>query len=77
MLVVPEEESMSEDITFDDVRKRAAVAGLTLREDRIEMVRQLLKEALVPLRRLDSRAVHTLEPAATFDAAPGDDHGRR
>ena len=68
---------MSEEITLDDVKKRAQVAGLTLREDRIEMVRQLLKEALAPLRRLDSRAVRTLEPAATFDAAPGGDHGAR
>ena len=68
---------MSEEITRDDVKKRAQVAGLTLREDRVEMVRQLLKEALAPLRRLDSRAVRTLEPAATFDAAPGGDHGAR
>ena len=68
---------MSEDITLDDVKRRAQVAGLTLREDRIEMVRQLLKEALAPLRRLDSRAVRTLEPAATFDAAPGGDDGAR
>lgn len=68
---------MSEEITLDDVKKRAQVAGLTLREDRIEMVRQLLKEALAPLRRLDSRAVRTLEPAATFNAAPGGDHGAR
>ena len=68
---------MSEEITLDDVKRRARVAGLTLREDRIEMVRQLLKEALAPLRRLDSRAVRTLEPAATFDAAPGGDHVSR
>ena len=68
---------MSEEITLDEVKRRAQVAGLTLREDRIEMVRQLLKEALTPLRRLDSRAVRTLEPAATFDAAPGGDHGAR
>ena len=68
---------MSEEITVDDVKRRAQVAGLTLREDRIEMVRQLLKEALAPLRRLNSRAVRTLEPAATFDAAPGGDHGAR
>jgi hypothetical protein len=68
---------MGEEITVDEVKKRAEVAGLTLREDRIEMVRQLLKEALAPLRRLDSRAVRTLEPAATFDAAPGGDHGAR
>ena len=68
---------MSEEITIDEVKKRAQVAGLTLREDRLEMVRQLLKEALAPLSRLDSRAVRTLEPAATLDAAPGGDHGAR
>jgi hypothetical protein len=68
---------MSEDITVDEVRRRAEVAGVTLREDRVEMVRRLLNDALAPLRRMDSRAVRTLEPAATFDAAPGDDDGRR
>ena len=68
---------MSEDVTLDEVRRRAAVAGVTLREDRIEMVRRLLNDALAPLRRMDSRALRTLEPAATFDAAPGDDDGRR
>ena len=68
---------MSEDVTLDEVRRRAAVAGITLREDRVEMVRRLLNDALAPLRRMDSRALRTLEPAATFDAAPGDDHGRR
>jgi hypothetical protein len=68
---------MSEDITLDEVRRRAAVAGITLREDRVEMVRRLLNDALAPLRRMDSRALRTLEPAATFDAAPGDDDGRR
>ena len=68
---------MSEEITLDEVKRRAAVAGLALREDRIESVRQLLKDALAPLRRLDSRAIPTLEPAATFDADPGGDHVRR
>ena len=68
---------MSDEITSDEVKRRAAVAGLAIREDRLESVRQLLKDALAPLRRMDSRAVLTLEPAATFDADPGDDHGRR
>ena len=68
---------MSGDITLDDVRKRAAIAGIVLREDRLEMVRALLNDALAPLRRMDSRALRTLEPAATFDAAPGGDDGRR
>jgi len=68
---------MNEEITLDEVRRRAGVAGLALREDRLEMVRQLLKDALAPLRRLDSRAVRAIEPAATFDAAPGGDRGSR
>jgi hypothetical protein len=62
---------MSDEMTIDDVRKRAQVAGLALREDRLESVRRLLQEALAPLRRLDSRTIGTLEPATTFDAAPG------
>jgi len=33
------ENTMSEDVTPDDVRKRAAAAGLALREDRLESVR--------------------------------------
>jgi len=67
---------MSEEITVDEVRKRAQVAGLAVREDRLEMVRRLLNEALAPLRRMDSRVVRAIEPAATFDAAPGGDDGR-
>jgi hypothetical protein len=67
---------MSEEITIDEVRKRAQVAGLAIREDRLEMVRRLLNDALAPLRRMDSRAVRAIEPAATFDAAPGGDDGR-
>ncbi len=68
---------MNDEMTIEDVKKRAAVAGLAIREDRLESVRQLLKDALTPLRRMDSRAVQTLEPAATFDANPGGDHGSR
>ena len=68
---------MSNEITLDEVRRRAQVAGITLREDRLEMVRALLADALAPLRRMDSRTLRTLEPAATFDAAPGGDDGRR
>lgn len=69
---------MSEEITVDEVKRRAQVAGVALREDRLEMVRGLLSDALAPLRRMDSRAVRTLEPATTFEAAAGgDDDGRR
>jgi hypothetical protein len=68
---------MSEEITVDEVRKRAQVAGLAVREDRLEIVRRLLNDALAPLRRMDSRAVRAIEPAATFDAAPRGDDDRR
>ena len=61
------------EITVDDVKKRAAIAGLTMRADRIEMVRKLLAEALKPLAQLDSRTIRTLEPAVTFDARGGRD----
>jgi hypothetical protein len=61
------------EITLDDVKKRAAIAGLTLRADRVEMVRKLLAEALKPLEPLDSRTIRTLEPATTFDATGGRD----
>ncbi len=68
---------MSQEITLDEVRRRAAVAGVTLREDRLEMVRRLLNDALAPLRRMDPNAMRTTEPAATFDARAGGDDGRR
>ena len=63
---------MSE-ITAEDVKKRADVAGLTLRADRIEMVRTLLADALRPLQALDARTIQTREPAVTFDATGGRD----
>jgi hypothetical protein len=66
---------MPDDITVDEVKRRAQLAGLTLREDRIEQVRRLLADALAPLRTLDSRSIRTLEPA-TFDARGGADGGR-
>ena len=59
------------EITIDDVKARAASAGLTLRADRVEMVRKLLADALKPLEQLDSRTIQTCEPAVTFDATVG------
>ena len=66
---------MSE-VTLSEVRARAAVAGLALSEERLEMVRRLLAQALTPLRRTDVNAVRTVEPAVTFDAS-GDAGGGR
>jgi hypothetical protein len=64
-------------ITLDEVKQRAQAAGLALREDRLEMVRRLLADALAPLRREDSRAVQAIEPAVTFDASRGPGNGQR
>jgi hypothetical protein len=68
---------MSDEITRDEVERRAQAAGLAIRPERVEMVRKLLAEALAPLRKIDTRAVRTLEPAATFHASGGVDDGRR
>ena len=65
------------DVTLDEVKKRAQAAGLVLREDRLEMVRRLLTDALAPLRKTDSRAAQAVEPAVTFDATGGADDGKR
>jgi hypothetical protein len=65
------------DVTLDEVHKRAQAAGLTLREDRLEMVRRLLAEALASLRKTDSRAIQAVEPAVTFAVAEGAHDGQR
>ena len=68
-------------MTLDEVRARLKAAGLEIAENRLEMVRRLLSDALAPIHALDSRAVRTLEPAVTFDArvpgaGPGHDDDR-
>lgn len=68
---------MGDDITLDDVKQRAQAARLTIRPERLEMVRRLLADALGPLRKMDARAMRTAEPATTFDARGGADDGRR
>jgi hypothetical protein len=65
------------DITLDDVKRRAAAAGIALREDKLEAVRKLLADALKPLRGTDSHAIRTIEPAVTFDATGGARDGGR
>jgi hypothetical protein len=66
------------DVTLDEVKVRAAVAGLAVPDEWLEMVRRLLSEALAPLRRADPHALRTVEPAVTFDATgnEGRDGGR-
>ena len=67
----------SPDISLDEVRERVRRSGLPIPEARFEMVRSFLVNALRPLKALDTRAVRTLEPAPTFDAAAEEGrHGR-
>ena len=54
------------DITLDEVRERARLAGLPIPEARLSLVRGFLVNALRPIRALDSRAARTVEPAVTF-----------
>ena len=58
----------SPELTADEVRVRMKAAGVEIPENRIEMVRGLLANALRPIRAMDARALKTLEPAVTFDA---------
>ena len=66
------------DITLDEVRARIRNAGVPIPEERLALIHGFLRDALRPIRALDSRQVRTLEPAPTFDAAAERDrHGRR
>ena len=58
-------------MTIDELRARIAAAGLSIPDARLEMVRTLLTNALAPIAKMDRRALKTLEPAVTFDAASG------
>jgi hypothetical protein len=59
------------DVTLDEVRARARLAGLPIPEARLPLVRGFLLNALRPIHALDSRTVRTVEPAVTFDAKGG------
>jgi hypothetical protein len=58
-----------QELTMAELRDRIRVAGITIAEPRLAMVRKLLDDALAPLRRLDSRTIKTVEPAVTFAPA--------
>jgi hypothetical protein len=58
---------MPPDVTLDEVKERARLAGLPIPEARLSLVRSFLANALRPIRALDSRAIRTVEPAVTFD----------
>jgi hypothetical protein len=56
------------DVTLDEVRTRAAAAGLTLSDAQLAIVQRMLADTLAPLRRTDASAMRAVEPAVTFDA---------
>jgi hypothetical protein len=64
---------MSE-VTLNELRTRAAAAGLTLSDEQVQMMQRLLSDALAPLRRTDSHALRMVEPAVTFDASGRGEH---
>jgi hypothetical protein len=59
------------EVTLDEVKDRARLAGLPIPPARLAMVRGFLANALRPIRALDSRTVRTVEPAVTFAARGG------
>jgi hypothetical protein len=56
-------------ITPEVVKQRAAIAGITFDEDRLDDVATMMEAALAPLRTLDLRAIRLIEPVVTFNAA--------
>jgi hypothetical protein len=55
-------------MTLDELRDRMRAARIEISENRLELVRRLLTDALWPIHAMDSRAVKTLEPSVTFDS---------
>jgi len=62
---------MPPDVTLDEVKDRARLAGLAIPSNRLALVRGFLVNALRPIRALDSRTIRTVEPAVHFDAKGG------
>ncbi len=62
------------ELTLEELRERIRVAGITVAEHRLAMVRKLLADALAPVRALDSRAIRTVEPAVKFVPEAGGGH---
>jgi hypothetical protein len=54
------------ELTMDELRQRIRMAGITIAENRLAMVRKLLADALAPVRALDSRTIRAVEPAVRF-----------
>ena len=55
-------------MTLDELRDRMRAARIEISENRLELVRRLLTDALRPIHEMDSRVVKTLEPSVTFDS---------
>jgi hypothetical protein len=62
------------ELTMEELRQRISVAGITIAEHRLAMVRRLLADALAPVRALDSRTIRTVEPAVKFVPEAGGGH---
>ena len=54
-------------MTLEEVRDRMKAARVEIAENRLEVVRRLLTDALRPIQAMDSRAQRTLEFVVTFD----------
>ena len=61
----------SKTITADEVRARAASAGIEIDPEFVEETAFLMENALASLRALDSRTIRLVEPAVAFDAVRG------
>jgi len=68
---------LPQDVTLDEVRERARLAGLPISEARLSLIRGFLANALRPIRALDSRRILTVEPAVTFDPTGDSKDGGR
>jgi hypothetical protein len=62
-------------ITPDEVRRRAALAGVTIDDELVGEVAAAMELTIAALRGLAGRDLRLVEPAATFDARWGDGEG--
>jgi hypothetical protein len=56
-------------ITAEVVKARAALAGITFDEERLDDVATMMEASLAPLRTFDLRAIRLVESVVTFKAA--------
>jgi hypothetical protein len=62
---------MADEPTFsvEALKARAAIAGVTLNEEKLEDLASSMGQSLGALRTLDLRAMRMVEPAVVFKAA--------